>query len=75
MALPADPPELFASEAEGAADARRRNAELGRRGGGYSDFWTAVQRDDGRWGVEYRRVKVPWYRRLLDGLLEHGGFG
>jgi hypothetical protein len=60
----------FRSEAEADAEARRRNNELVDAGAGYSDFWVEKELPDGRWTVEYHRIRIPWYRRLLRGLWE-----
>jgi hypothetical protein len=58
----------FHSEAEAEAEARRRNQSLVDAGKGYSDFWVEKRLPKGQWRVEYCRVRIPWYRRLLRGI-------
>ena len=59
---------VFEAERDADDESRRRNHALVDEGGGYSDFWVTAQLPGGSWTIEYRRVKVPWRRRVIRAL-------
>ena len=59
--------DVFATEAEAAAEARRRNEELGARGATEA-FWVDVARPGGGFRVEQRSADEPGWKRLIDRL-------
>jgi hypothetical protein len=54
---------------EAAAEAARRNRDLGMRGEPVG-IYTAVERAPGEWGVDFREQRPHWISRLVQRLIE-----